>query len=460
MRTLELELNRKHSKGVYYLSFIQLFESFSFFGMRSLLILYLIKELAYAENHAIILYTVYTALIEAGALIGGYCGDRILGFRSAITFGAIFIGMGHLALLFGGNNSFFFFGLSLIIVGSTLFRCNLKALFGSLYEKNDPRKERGFTFLYTNMNIGGFVAAIICGYVAQHYGWHYGFGIAATGMLLVIICLLHRSYFFVSIQKEAFSEPNKCCSLLPVFFIIIFLCIFLGILLSFYQVLNLILLPLTAGSFIFLVLRLCRKIPSNQRIQLIGCLGLLIIFFMVEELMGSLLMIFCDLYIDLNIFNIKIPCTALGAINPLIILLIGPLLSFLGTQYLSGLILRLAIAFLFLGIAFAILYGSLINHSSALPHVILSFSLIALGELLLVPAVFSYCSSIAPSKEGGLTMSIVAMAFALGSLCSGQISQVAYTEAAMPSCFLAVALFSCCLVISLFFYSKRSEKTI
>lgn len=420
-------------RAIYLLAFTQGWESFSYYGMRALLVLYLISELKYQEGAAFAIYALYTCLIEFGAFLGGYLADRYMGLRRAVLLGGGLICIGHSLLTFAETEMLFFYGLSCIICGAMLFRSNLKAMVGALY-KEDVEREAGFTLLYMGINFGGFLAVIACSYVAEVYGWHAGFGLASFGMLLGM-----GIFSFTHSEEEKTS--GSLGYVLPV--------MLLGLAgiayaLAHSHVAQGVILPVGICLFAGLMMRLGREIPRHQMLTMLGILALLVLYFTFDELMGSLLMVYLENKVDRHLLGFEIPSAMITAVNPLVIIGLGPLL----TRIRIGLVKRLGIAFLCLGTAFSILY---LGQVAAL-YVMLSFSLIALGELFIAPAVYAYCSGVAPENQKGLTMGIVTLAFSMASLLSGRISQMATLE--INGLFLAAAVISFVVFAGLFFYPK------
>ncbi|MEL6719340.1 MAG: oligopeptide:H+ symporter, partial [Bacteroidota bacterium] len=194
-----------HPRGLMYLFFAELWERFSFYGMRALLTLYMVNEIfkviAERDIAAAAIYASYGSLVYASTVIGGRVSDKILGMRSSIFLGGILMALGHFVLAIE-NNIAFFLALSLIIVGNGFFKPNISTFVGSLYEKGDPKKDSGFTIFYMGINIGGFVAPLLCGWLAAKYGWHYGFGLAGIGMLAGLI------FFWSGIRSNVFGDKG------------------------------------------------------------------------------------------------------------------------------------------------------------------------------------------------------------------------------------------------------------
>ena len=175
-----------HPKALFYLFFAEMWERFSFYGMRALLTLYLIKDYySHLENNEEVAYGIYAAygaLVYLTPLIGGYLADKFIGYRKSILFGGILMAMGHFFMAF--PTDFFFYGaLGLLIMGNGFFKPNISTLVGSLYEEGDVKRDGGFTIFYMGINLGAMIAPLFCGYLGEVYGWHWGFGAAGIGML-------------------------------------------------------------------------------------------------------------------------------------------------------------------------------------------------------------------------------------------------------------------------------------
>lgn len=175
-----------HPRGLVYLFFAELWERFSFYGMRALLILYMTKHLFYTDEMSFGVYAAYGSLVYATPLIGGMIADRIIGYRKAIILGGILMAIGHFLMAF--EHPVFFYGaLAVIIVGNGFFKPNISSLLGKLYDQGDMRRDAGFTIFYMGINIGGWAAPLLCAWLAASYGWHYGFGLAGVGMLVGLL---------------------------------------------------------------------------------------------------------------------------------------------------------------------------------------------------------------------------------------------------------------------------------
>jgi len=173
-----------HPAGLFTLFFAEMWERFSYYGMRALLVLYMIKGfLAYGDGQAYKVYGAYTALVYATPFIGGLLADKVLGARLAVIFGGTLMALGHL-LMGIQQSTFFYLALALLIVGNGFFKPNISTIVGSLYGQGNPRRDAGFTIFYMGINLGAAMAPLLCGYIGEKYGWHYGFNLATFGMLV------------------------------------------------------------------------------------------------------------------------------------------------------------------------------------------------------------------------------------------------------------------------------------
>jgi POT family proton-dependent oligopeptide transporter len=173
-----------HPTGLFTLFFAEMWERFSYYGMRALLLFYMLKGfLGYGDKQAYAVYGAYTALVYMTPYFGGMIADRLLGQRRAVVFGGLLMAAGHLLMTIE-NSTAFFVALALLICGNGFFKPNISTIVGSLYPKGSAKKDGGFTIFYMGINLGAAMSPILCGYVGETYGWHYGFGLATGGMLV------------------------------------------------------------------------------------------------------------------------------------------------------------------------------------------------------------------------------------------------------------------------------------
>ena len=195
----DIRVQKGHPRGLYVLFMTEMWERFSYYGMRALLIFYLTQHFLFTDNKAFLIYGAYTSLVYLTPVIGGILADRYLGSKKAVTFGAILLVLGHFGMAFEGPAAIangdgsiernpvylqiFYLSLALIISGVGFLKANISTIVGALYEQGDPRRDSGFTIFYMGINVGAFLGALVAGWLGQTYGWSYGFGAAGLGML-------------------------------------------------------------------------------------------------------------------------------------------------------------------------------------------------------------------------------------------------------------------------------------
>ena len=187
-----------HPRGLFVCFTTEMWERFSFYGMKALLLLYLTKYHLFSDINGLEVLGSYAALVYATPVLGGLLADRYLGMRKAVIFGGILLVLGHLGMAFEGEQArrvgdtvvrdegalqTFYFSLALIVIGVGFLKPNISTIVGKLYGTDDPRRDAGFTIFYMGINLGAFSAMLLCGYLGETYGWRYGFGLAGIGML-------------------------------------------------------------------------------------------------------------------------------------------------------------------------------------------------------------------------------------------------------------------------------------
>jgi POT family proton-dependent oligopeptide transporter len=193
--TVQHETLLGHPVGLYTLFFAEMWERFSYYGMRAILLFYMLKGfLAYSDSEAIAVYGAYTALVYMTPFFGGMVADRLLGPRRAVVLGGSLMAAGHLMMTIEQTNAFFA-ALALLIVGNGFFKPNISTMVGSLYPSGSPKRDGGFTIFYMGVNLGAAIAPILCSMIGETYGWHYGFGLATVGMLTGLAVFVAPSIF-------------------------------------------------------------------------------------------------------------------------------------------------------------------------------------------------------------------------------------------------------------------------
>lgn len=438
-------------KGLFVLFFAELWERFSFYGMRALLTLYMIKMLMYGDEEAYGIYGAYGVLVYAGPLIGGYLAEKVMGYKNAIVLGGIIMALGHFCMVF--RSEFMFFNaLALIAIGNGFFKPNISTTVGLLYNEKDPRRDVGFSIFYIGINIGA-LGQILCGYLggSENYGWHWGFSIAGIGMVIGLLVFLLNKNTLVHEGNE--SEPAKSVgnppnaemlykprlgviSLFHVICIAPFLVIPLYVyLLHYHSILNDILSVIGIGIVIyFLVEAFKREKVERERIFVILILVIFnILFWSFFEQAGSSLSVFTDKNIDKIVMGNEIPAPVFQAINAIFIIIYAPLFSmlwsFLGSKGIQPSIpVKFSLGIFQLGIGFYILsWGAGFANAAALVpliFLILGYMFHTTGEVCISPVGLSMITKLAPKDLVGVMMGAWMLSFAFAHSFGAQISKL------------------------------------
>lgn len=279
----------KHPKGLFLLFLVEMWERFSFYGMRALLMLYMVNQLLFGTEKSGKIYGMYLGLVWMSPLIGGFLADRYLGQRKSIVIGGTIMALGHFCMAIP-DLPFFYSALLLIIIGNGFFKPNISVVVGKLYGENDPRRDSGFTIFYMGINVGAFIAPFVCGYLGQKIGWHYGFGAAGVGMVcgLILYLLLQKKYLgdaglYPCRGKDIQRHPDECKPLLKE---------------DKHKL-------LAAGVLIFFAM----------------------FFFGAFEQAGASLTLFADRETNLSILGWAMPSSWFQAFNPLFVILFAPIFA-------------------------------------------------------------------------------------------------------------------------------------
>ncbi|MCX6990343.1 MAG: oligopeptide:H+ symporter [Chlamydiae bacterium] len=398
------------------ISFVQMSKFFSHFGVRALLVLYMVETLKFGDIQAFSINALFCALVELSALFGGWVADRFLGLKKSVLFGSIILLLGFFSLLFAKG---FFLSLTLIVLGSSLFSSNIIALLGRALDE-DKRRE-GFISFYMMQNIGALCSVLISSWIASSFGFQMGFLAASIGMLLSVIVLFWNFALLNTLQEE-----KKPCSVLKV--IGLFLGLGAAALLGFhYQTIALPLLPfLILGCISMCLVKLlsCKEISKVRIKKLSVYLGALILFFAAEDQMFSSLMVFSEREVNRELFGVIIPSGFIMAMNPIIIFAFGNMISRIKVKLIypflligGGFLLLSLLVFLQVGISLL-----------SIAMIVVSISI---GELMLGPLIYDFASKTGGEKRGGFVMGIVSLGFSVAYLVSGYFSQMtSYIQAA------------------------------
>ncbi|MBX7224868.1 MAG: peptide MFS transporter [Chitinophagales bacterium] len=422
-------------KQLYLLFFTEMWERFSFYGMRALLILFMVSQLKYADGKANLIYGGYNALVYLMPLLGGFLADRILGYRRAIILGGILMAIGHLVLAIPTENSFFV-GMAFLISGNGFFKPNISTMVGKLYRPGDPRRDGGFSIFYMGINIGAAFGGLICGYIGQTINWHYGFGLAGIFMILGLIVFLlgQKSLGEIGIKPEVSVSKgnNNLLAQIGVVGLSLALVPLFIFLLHNYTLMGSIMIPFCIIATIgMIVLAFLQDAKTRDKMLTAIILIVFSAFFWAfyEQGGGSL-----NLFAARNVNMLGMSSAAINNfINPFYIILLGFPMAALW-MYLSKIKkepstpLKFSISFLLLGIGFYIfVVGGMMAKNTgmvSLFYFAAGYFLITVGELCISPIGLSMTTKLSPSKFGGFMMGYWFLASAMGQFLAGWIGSL------------------------------------
>jgi len=453
-----------HPKGLFYLFFAELWERFSFYGMRALLMLYMVNELFKALENAdavaIGVYASYGTLVYATPVIGGMISDRLLGNRRAILLGGVLMTIGH-AVMAIESQTFFFLALGFLIVGNGFFKPNISTFVGSLYREGDPRRDAGFTIFYMGINVGAFVAPIFCGWLAINYGWHYGFGAAGIGMLSGVLVFWKglKSNIFgdhglpaseEALEKTYLGIKAKIWVPLVTFLVVpmIAYMIYAGDFV--FQVFGTELYEGTVVSFLFkfvLLLVVAYVVYVMVNVSVKERFRLVVIFFMTffmtlfwafYELSGSLITLFADRNVNLVWFTASGTNAITAAFIILFAMVYSRLWLFLSARGLNPRTpYKFAIGTALIGFGFLVLSLSagFADEFGRVPFIfmVLGYFLFTQGELFMSPVGLSKVTELAPKKFVSFMMGIWFISSAFAFDIGGFIGRKMAITAADPT---------------------------
>jgi POT family proton-dependent oligopeptide transporter len=452
-----------HPPGLYLLFVVEMWERFSYYGMRALLILYLVQA-AGADNpgrgwdrgSASRLYGWYTGLAYLFPLLGGMLADRFLGTHRSMVVGGVLIALGHIVLWITGlgdlahndmGMSVFVGGLVLIVIGTGYFKPCVSVMVGQLYGPNDPRRDGAFTIFYIGINVGAALCAFVCGTLGEKVGWHWGFGSAAVGMVAgLVVYFLGRPFYLKAIGLPPPGRSNTG----PQFFVGSLVAAVLitalyhvgsfgyigGLVGNLFAegIVGMVLQVVLAGGILALVIWFVSIQEPGERGPTASIFIFMLFnafFWIAFEQAGSSLNIFADQNTDRHIFGWEMPATWFQSVNPCIIVLLGPVFAAMWTALgkrhrdpTQPVKIGLGLLLLGIGYLFMVAAGVLSKDGAKVGMLWLTMTYIfhTLGELCLSPTGLSYVTKAAPVRFVSLLMGIWFISSFLANLGGGYIA--------------------------------------
>ncbi|MBC8112466.1 MAG: peptide MFS transporter [Verrucomicrobia bacterium] len=420
-----------HPIGLSVLFFTEMWERFSFYGMRALLVLFLVAKTekggyGWDKADALELYAWYLGLVYFMSLPGGFIADRLLGQKKSVVAGGILLCIGHLMLAFEPQWAFFT-GLVLIICGVGMLKPNISTMVGGLYKPGDPRRDAGFTVFYMGINLGSLMATILVGWIGERYGWHYGFGLAGIGMVIgQLVFMWGQKYLtevgnFIPKTVQNLSDASKT---------------------TFTQQ------------------------EKDRIVVLLIAFLIVVVFWAAFEQAGGLMNLYTDEYTRRNIFGIDIPASVFQSLNPGYIILFGGVMAALWLSLEKRgkaipAIARMGLGTVIMGMGFIAMVGATLERNevgnSSAGWLFLAYFLHTIGELMSSPVSLSFITKVSPKRIVASMMGIYWAATGLGSFAAGKLGKLAMQLGDL-NVFAGIAIFTIIMGLLITLFTKRINK--
>lgn len=422
-----------HPVGLYILFFTEMWERFSYYGMRAILVLYLVAEvksdnpgLGWTNAEALSVYGTYTMLVYLASIPGGWIADKFLGQKKSVLYGGILLVLGH-GVLSIEQMWAFYTGLGLIVAGVGMLKPNISTMVGGLYKTGDIRRDKGFTIFYIGINIGAFLSSIIVGYVGEVYGWHYGFGLAAIGMILGLLqyVLGQKHLKYVGNNTNKSVDPEEKAAMKR---------------------------PLT-------------KVEKDRMVVLFISFILVIVFWGAFEQAGGLMNIYASEKTDRMLMGWEVPASWFQSLNAMFIILLGTVVAgYWAKRKLKGKVstslFKMCLGLIIMGTGFFFMTAAAAEFNndgaSAMYWLVLAYLFHTVGELCLSPVALSYITKLAPLKYASLMMGVYFAMTGLGNKVAGLLGESA-SDLGELTVFTGIAVFCVSFGLLVLLIRKKLE---
>ena len=417
-----------HPVGLYVLFFTEMWERFSYYGMRAILVLYLVAEstadainpgLNWETGEALGLYGTYTMLVYVASIPGGWIADNLLGQKKSVLYGGILLVLGH-SILAVEEMWAFYSGLGLIIAGVGMLKPNISSMVGGLYAKGDVRRDKGFIIFYIGINVGAFLSSLIVGYVGETYGWHYGFGLAGIGMTLGLIQYMYGQKYLSQVGNFIGDKNSS-------------------------EGENVLKKPLTL-------------IEKDRLVVLFLSFILVIVFWGAFEQAGGLMNIYASEKTDRILMGWLVPASWFQSLNAMFIIFLGTTVAAYWAKrkfknQLSSSLFKMIIGLIIMGTGFFFMSAATTQYesqgSSAMYWLVLAYLFHTIGELCISPVALSFITKLAPLKYASLTMGVYFAMTGFGNKLAGILGEASQSMGEF-TIFTGIAIFCVvfgCLVL-------------
>ncbi|WP_444994837.1 peptide MFS transporter [Aliikangiella sp. IMCC44359] len=458
-----------HPKGLYICFFTEMWERFSFYGMKALLFLYLIKYHLFTDAHGYNLLGAYGALVYALPVVGGLLADRYLGMRKAVIFGAVLLVLGHIGMAYEGHQAsiidgniqrdnsalqVFYFSLALIIMGVGFLKPSISSIVGKLYPENDPRRDSGFTIFYAGINVGATLAPLVCAYLGETYGWKYGFGLAGIGMVGGLLVFVFGQKYLKGYAEPPCNEKlqQKTAGISIEYWIYLGatagLFLIWGLVQTHSMVVSLVeWLPSVSpviwslhtislvllSSIIWFMVKHCNQVERHQMIVLMAFILSGLIFFGLYEQTYSSWVAFSERVMDRNMLGIHWNAGQLTFLGAFFILLLTPFFAWLWpTLSKKGLNpskpIKMVFGLTFAALAFLVLAWATDSPSESglvsVWYLVLAYFVLELGEMCLSPISLSAVTQLSVKRVVGVMMGAWFLGTSYAEILAAELSKL------------------------------------
>lgn len=450
-----------HPRGLYVLFYAEMWERFSYYGMRALLILYLTKFWLFSDGKSNLIYGAYTSLVYITPVLGGYLADRWLGQRKAVLFGGIVLALGHLLMAYEGLQGVtdpaikqadpalnaFWLALALIIVGSGFLKANISVIVGQLYGLRDSRRDAAYTIFYMGVNTGAALGSILVGYLGETIGWSWGFGLAGIGMVLgLIIFVVGRPALQGKGEPPAPLAKNREMVLYAIGAASVAV---IWLLIQYQDVIRNLLI-VSGVAMLLYTLYEAFKLPREPRERIFAILFLIAlnpVFWGLFEQAGGSLSLYTEKFVDRG----GVPTSLFQSINPIYIVLLGPVFAglwqWLGKRGIEpSAPAKFGYALIQVGLGFLLFVWGAGTGDPAIAtsvfFVFLIYLLHTTGELCLSPVGLSAMTRLAPMHLGSFVMGAWFYMTAVGNFVAGKIGEATGGDGGAMSKGVTLAIYS------------------
>ena len=449
-----------HPVGLYVLFFTEMWERFSYYGMRALLVTYMAATtmensaqsgLGWTSQEALALYGWYTMLVYISSIPGGMIADKLLGQKKTVLIGGVLLVIGHSVLAVDALWAYYT-GLGFIIAGVGMLKPNISSMVGGLYKKNDIRRDKGFSIFYVGINLGSLTSSIAVGLVVAKYGWHAGFGLAGIGMLLGLLVYVYGHKFLTEVGNKPtledkktdisvftlFSQLYRSPKQLGIFLVLLVLSIYAGF--TFEGTDNwgfgalFIFLSFVTGMMMMIYKTLENKIDKDRYIVLLLSFLLVIVFWGAFEQVGGLMNLYTKAKTDRMLLGWEVPTAFFQGINAAFIILFAVIVANIWARRKlkskeASSLFKMATGIIIMGFGFLFMVGASQQYettgTSAMYWLVLAYFFHTIGELCLSPVSLSFVTKLAPAKYAALMMGVYWAATGLGNKVAGIVGEKA-----------------------------------